>query len=309
MSKEILKTHIMNASENPYTWTLYFFKIDRRSKNPYIVHKVRFKKNGVLQAYAKALMEAVGKYQIEKLEKIQTYTGENSKVTCDKISLKHELVKEQWEYLFNDMAEASDMQIKGKYNGYILTGVPTDEDKKSVTVIKMANPVIEMKKQKNIVFRFTEEEELDIVSDDICRLYMDIDMAIIEDDLYAFNLKVETLFNMENTMKKIKEHSIEQLLNTNAFSDDNKFNEFARAYTSPRTFVTLNQERMKKLKNKKTRVDIANILELEIDNQGKICFTNKEDASVLIRYICFKIFKDFETKGLLEGSNITKVVR
>lgn len=309
MSKEILKTHIMNASENLYTWTLYFFKIDRRSKNPYIVHKVRFKRTGVLQAYAKALMEAVGKYQIEKLEKIQTYTGDNSKVTCDKISLKNEIVKEQWEYLFNDMAEASDMQIKGKYNGYILTGIPTDEEKKSVTVIKMANPVIEMKKQKNIVFQFTEEEELDIVSDDICRLYMDVDMAIIENDLYAFNLKVETLFNMENTMKKIKERSIEQLLKTHAFSDDNKFNEFARAYTSPRTFVTLSQERMKKLKNKKTRVDVAKILELEIDNQGRICFTNKEDASVLIKYICFKIFKDFETKGLLEGSNITKVVR
>lgn len=309
MSKEILKTHIMNASTNPYTWTLYFFKIDRRSKNPYIVHKVRFKKTGVLQSYAKALMEAVGKYQIEKLEKIQTYTGDNSKVTCDKISLKNEIVKEQWEYLFDDMAEASDMQIKGKYNGYILTGIPKDEDKKSVTVIKMANPVIEMKKQKNIVFHFTEEEELDLVSDDICRLYMDVDMAIIEDDLYAFNLKVETLFNMENTMKKIKERSIEQMLKTNAFSDDNKFNEFAKAYTSPRTFVTLSQERMKKLKNKKTRADVAKILELEIDDHGKICFTNKEDASVLIRYICFKIFKDFETKGLLEGSNITKVVR
>ena len=261
------------------------------------------------EMYLKLFNEVTNVIKILQDIQVSKITGDNSKIACDKISLTSDLVKEEWEYLFNDMTEASDMQIKGKYHGYILTGIPVNETHKAITFIKMANPVIEMKKQKNIVFCFTEEEELDMFSDDICRLYMDVDMAIIENDLYAFNLKVEALFNMERTMKKIKEQSIEQLLKTNAFSDEEEFNEFARAYTSPRTFVTLNPERVNKLKTKKTRIGVAELLGLEADAQGKICFANKEDASMLIRYICFRIFKDYETKGLLEGSNITKVVR
>lgn len=309
MSKEILKRNIEEAGIDSYVWLLYFFKIDRRNRNPYIVHKVRFKKGNYLQKYAKELMGAVGKYQLEKLEKVQLYTGENSKVACDKISLENELIKEGWEYLFNDIAEASDEKITGKYNGYILTGIPDNTEKPSLTLIKMANPIVEMNRQKSITFRFTVEDELDLVSDDICRLYMDVDMIIIENWLYSFNLKVETLFNMEKTMQKIKDQSIELFLKAKAFSDEKAFMEYAKSYTSPRTFVTLNSERMQKLSNNRKRKDVAELLNLKTDKQGRICFKDKGEASLLIRYICFKIFKDYETKGLLEASNVTKVTR
>lgn len=309
MSKELLKTSIMEASANPYNWSLYFFKIDRRSRNPYIVHKIRFRNSYVLQEYAKTLMETINKYQLEKLEKVQLYIGENSKIACDKISLQNELIKTDWEYLFADMAEATDMKIRGKYNGYILTGIPEDKEKSSLTMIKLANPVIEIKRQKNIIFHFNGEDELDLMADDICRLYMDTDIIIMQNWVYAFNLKVETLFNMDKTMQKIKERSIGQLLQTNAFSDEALFTEFAKSYTSPRTFVTLSRDRMQKLESSKRRKEVAELLRLKTDSRGKICLDSKEDVSLLIRYICFKIFKDYETKGLLEASNVTKVAR
>ena len=309
MSKELLRTTISETGTGTYAWSLYFFKIDRRNKNPYIVHKIRFRNIAALQKYAHGLMEIVGKYQIENLENVQTYTGENSKIACDKISLSDDLIKENWEYLFNDIAEASDMKIQGKYNGYILTGIPSQEDKPSITAIKMANPVVDMKKQKDIIFNFTEEDELDIISDNICRLYMDVDMLIIEKWLYAFNLKVETMFNMEKTMQKIKNDAIQKLLRVDAFSNEEAFAEYAKSYTSPRTFVTLNRERMKKLENRKQRKAVADLLELQTDNQGRICLKNKKEVAFLIKYICFKVFKDYETKGLLEASNVTKIVR
>lgn len=309
MSKDILKMNVMEASSNPYSWLLYFFKIDRRNRNPYIVHKIRLKNTSSLQGYAKSLMEVVGKYQIEKIEKVQLYTGENSKVICDKISLQNKLIKEGWEYLFNDIAEASDQKITGRYHGYILTGIPENKEKSAITLIKMANPVIQMKKQKSIIFHFTDNDELDLMSDDICKLYMDADMIIIENWLYAFNLKVESLFNMEKTMQKIKEDSIDLLLQANAFANNEEFAQYAKSYTSPRTFVTLNQERLQKLNNSRERKKLAELLKLKTDRQGHICLENKEEAALLIKYICFKVFKDYETKGLLEASSVTKIAR
>lgn len=166
-----------------------------------------------------------------------------------------------------------------------------------------------MQKQKGITFRFTGEDELDMMSDDICRLYMDTDMIIIGDWLYSFNLKVETLFHMEKTMKKIRERSIALLEGSGALADGEAFLEYAKAYPSSRTFITLSGERMQRLKDGKKRREVANLLKLATDRQGRIRVADKEEASLLIRYICFKIFKDYETQGLLEGSNITKVKR
>lgn len=309
MSKEILKDAIVRAGTMPCAWMLYFFKIDRRSRNPYIVHKVRFRNGSSLQKYAEKLTITVVNHQIEKLEKVQLYTGENSKVSCDKIALDNELIKNEWEYLFHDLAEASDQKITGKYNGYILTGIPMNNNEPTVTFIKMANPVIEMQKQNNIIFRFTGEDELDLLSDEVCRLYMNVDMVIIRNWLYAFNFKMETLFNMEKTMQKVKEQSIEHLLQTEAFSDEGNFLEYANSYPSARTFLTLSDDRMQKLRSPKKRKEIADILKLKTDKQGRICIHDKEEASLLIRYMCFKIFKDYETKGLLEASNVTKVAR
>ena len=43
MSKEVL-THICtSARKDSYSWALYFFKIDKRAKQPFKVNKVRFK--------------------------------------------------------------------------------------------------------------------------------------------------------------------------------------------------------------------------------------------------------------------------
>lgn len=307
MSKELLQKTLHLASGSPYVWTLYFFKIDRRSAQPYIVHKKRFRNNSDLQSYANALIKSIDAFQLTPVEKIQLYTGENSKISCDKISLNNDLIKDTWESLYNGLRNPSGKAITGKYHGYILTGVPSDWNFSSVTFIKMCNPIVDFKKQKHIVFRYSTEDELCSVSDELCRLYMNTDMIIIEDSLYSFNLNMEKLFNMEKTMQKIKNQSINLLSNTNAFSDNKLFVKYANSYSSARTFLTLNPERLEKLYHKKTRKEIANTLGLKIDKHGLLFLRSKQDVSLIIRYICFKIFKDDETKDLLEATNVSKI--
>ncbi len=41
--------------------------------------------------------------------------------------------------------------------------------------------------------------------------------------------------------------------------------------------------------------------------KGEFLFKNDEEVSLLIRYLCFKVFKDDETKDLLEANNVTQL--
>lgn len=64
MDKDLLIEIMNNARENIYSWSLYFFKIDRRNNNPFTAYKIRFKNNEYLPEYARILIDMVVKYQL-----------------------------------------------------------------------------------------------------------------------------------------------------------------------------------------------------------------------------------------------------
>lgn len=96
MDKELFIEMLEDIGRSSYSWALYFFKIDRRNNNPYTAYKVRFKNDRYLPEYAQSLVNMIAKYQLGKITDIKDYTGENTKVSCDKIETSNELVKEQW---------------------------------------------------------------------------------------------------------------------------------------------------------------------------------------------------------------------
>lgn len=79
MDKDLLIEIMNNARENVYSWSLYFFKIDRRNNNPFTAYKIRFKNNEYLPEYARILIDMVVKYQLDKITEIKDYTGENTR--------------------------------------------------------------------------------------------------------------------------------------------------------------------------------------------------------------------------------------
>ena len=307
MDKASLVETLENISTSSYSWALYFFKIDRRNNNPYTAYKVRFKNNAYLPNYANSLIEMVVRCQLGKINDIKEYTGENTKVSCDSIATSNELVKEQWDYFVLDIAEASDEKVEGKYHGYVLEGVPTNRDEKSVVFLKMANPIINLKNKRNAVFTFDSNSELSEMTDKVCKLYMDTDCVVVDEHIYSFNYKFEDLFNIEKTMQKVKNKAIEEIVKIDAFDDREQFELLAKAYKSPRTFITLKSERIERIKNKAKRKKIADMLKIDVSEDGKFKFKNTEEVSLLIRYLCFKVFKDDETKELLEANNVTQL--
>lgn len=307
MDKELLIETLENIGTSSYSWALYFFKIDRRNNNPYTTYKVRFKNDRYLPEYAKSLVDMIVKYQLGKIAVIKDYTGENTKVSCDKIETSNEIVKEQWDYFVRDIAGASDEKVEGKYHGYVLEGTPASNNAKSLVFLKMANPIINLKNKRSAVFTFDDNSELAEMSDEVCKLHMDTDCIVVDEVIYSFNYKFEDLFNIEKTMQKVKNKALEEIVSIDAFDNREEFEQMARAYKSPRTFITLKNERVERIKNKTKRKKVAGMLKIEVNDDGKFMFKNEDEVSLLLRYLCFKVFKDDETKELLEANNVTQL--
>ena len=223
MDKELLVEMLEGIERSSYSWALYFFKIDRRNNNPYTAYKVRFKNNRYLPKYAQSLVNMIVKYQLGKISEIKDYTGENTKVSCDKIKTSNELVKEQWDYFVRDIADASDEKVEGKYHGYVLEGTPASNSAKSLIFLKMANPIINLKNKRSAVFTFDDNSELAEMSDEVCKLHMDTDCIVVDEVMYSFNYKFEDLFNIEKTMQKVKNKALEEIVSIDAFDNIEEF--------------------------------------------------------------------------------------
>ena len=203
MSKQFLQSVFSKIENDNYVWSLYFFRIDHRGRQqPYLTYKVRFKNNTYLPTYANSLINATRRFQIEPLSCVQDYDGENTKVTCDKISVENALISEQWNSFFNSDSAATDKKIKGSLQGYILTGQPTNSELIPITFVKIANPITKVNSKKSIVFT-DSNDELDLMSDDVYRLYLTVDFIVLNKVMYTFNHSFEKLFNIEKTMSRL----------------------------------------------------------------------------------------------------------
>lgn len=306
MSKEILLDICNAEAAEHYTWSMFFYKIDRRSREqPYKFYKVRFKNDQYLLSYAKSLMNSVRKFQIASIESVQDYDGVNTKISCDKIALDHALISAPWAIFSRALGAASGDKVGEKVNGYVLFGESQVEDNKTITFIKTANPITSLTNKRSVIFTTNAQDELDMFTDTVCRLYLNTDILVSENTMYTFNHNFETLFNIEKTMAKVKSVAIDAIVATAAFSNAEAFKSYALQYTSSRTFITLKPERIKRIEDKHKRADIANMLKIDLDELGNFIIDSKEKASYLIKYLCFKIFKDGETSDVLEANTIS----
>ena len=54
----------------------------------------------------------------------------------------------------------------------------------------MANPIINLKNKRNVVFTFDVDNELAEMTDEVCKLRMDADCIVIDEVIYSFNYKL-----------------------------------------------------------------------------------------------------------------------
>lgn len=285
---------------------IYFLKIDNRNQNPYFVFKHTFRNPNYLSEYISSLRDIIIKYQIQPVEYVQEYDGQNSKTSCDKLSVDNQLISGQWNKLFSSVAGAPREQIAGKYQGYLLNCRSKKDELPAITIVKTGNPIISLAKKDTKVFRHTAADELEDLTDELCRLYLVADFIVVGNTMYAFNQKFEGIFRIEKTLHRLKLQAVKQIMDTAAFSDAGQVQTFMSRYTSPKTFLTLRVQRVEKLKSSAGREEVAMLLGLETDktNETKIVIADQEQANQLIKYLCYKIFQDKETDKLIVVSSV-----
>ena len=146
-----------------------------------------------------------------------------------------------------------------------------------------------------------------MITDTIYRLYLTVDFIVCGENLYAFNHNFEKVFDIEKTLAKVKDLAAEEILAANCVSDVDALQGFISQYKSPRTFITLNEGRVEKTTHGEGRKYISRILQIPLDDSGLLIVSDMEKASLLIKFLCYKIFQESETEDILEASTITKI--
>lgn len=290
---------------NNYTWSLYFFTINKKAKNPYKAYKVKMSDPNLITNYANNLLTCVKNIQLEGIDDIQEYNGQNPNLTCDKIETENELIKNNWNNLIEQISQPTTTEIKNKIKGYMLLGQPKNNETPSFSLFKVANPIFNVNDKKSQVYR-KNNNELDPFSDDLYRLYLNVDFFVIKDTLYALNYKFEETFDIEKTLQKLKTEAVNIIIETGCFEGD-EFVEYANSYSHPKTFITLDSDRLNKLKDEQQRKSIGTLLKLNMNENNRFINLTDEQSLLLIKYLCYKILKDGETGSLFEVSQATKL--
>lgn len=300
-------TEIRNIfnSGNDYTWSLFFFTINKKANNPYKAYKIKMKDPNLIVNYANNLLGCVKNAQLDKIENIEDYDGDNPNLTCDKIETTNDLIKTNWNNLIEQIAQPTTTDIKNKVKGYVLLGQPKNEDVPSFSLFKMANPIFNVNDRKSQVFKKTDNE-LDPFTDYLYRLYLNVDFFVINNTLYALNYKFEETFDLEKTLQKLKMDTIDRIIETGCFNGE-EFKDYANSYSHPKTFITLSEERLNKLKDGRQRANIGKMLKLSMNENNEFINLTNEQSLRLIKYLCYKIMKDGESGFLFEVSQAVKL--
>lgn len=308
MSKEKIVSIFNKMDSNDYNWTIYFFAVNKRKDNPYIIHKVRFKNKSNINNYLEALIKSINKFQINQINCVQEYDSLNTKVSCDKLNLDSNMIKNRWRLFSDAVKNAGEQKINGKIVGYVIDGQVKENNKsgKNITFIKIANPILKLKDKKKVAYYKNELDELDELTSDMYRFYLTIDLFVVDDNMYTFNHAFEKMFDIDSTLTNIKLKASNEICSIDAYNNIEFLKSYLKSYKSARTFVTLNTDRLDNIKTSEGRKKVSEMLNIPLEN-NKFTFTDEDQTKILTRYLCYKLFKDYETEEVYEANSVVKV--
>ena len=258
MSKEYL-LNCLSAAKDNFIWNLYFFNARKQRKSDllYETQKIRFTKSDYVECYAKQLLSIVSSLQIQPISAVEEYNGYNTKVSCDRLAVSSDLVRDNFSIFQNSLVNAGDANLKNVYKGYVLDGQPNQGiDGLPILFIKLANPMIPLNTKKAVVFKKSADDSLDGIDEQFCRLYLTTDCMLIDGHLYCFNHSFEKLFNIEQTLHNVKTKAIQTIVDAGFISNGENFTVLARS-TNSRTFISLNDERLNRASDTSNRKSIG----------------------------------------------------
>lgn len=291
MTIQYLETILKNVSTCD-AWSLQIIKVthSKRNGSSYLTREVGISPKGRLKKHVE---EVAKKYlsdnqsdkqgELEQYTECREYDGSADAKVIYKLSKSSELITNEYGLLLQAIANP-DTEIKPlelKYQASVIKGdLEIDGDSISVKFVSMQNPITTLKNkfwQSNGTFKE--------ISNEVLTLRNSIDLLIVNDVVYLFNLSGEKLFNMERAYRSICESKIKLIEVKSIIEGFDSFMVIASSGHNPRKFVSFNDDHLEKLADKKSRKKIAKKFNIPLKND-KFDSTQDGVADKIVKLLC-----------------------
>lgn len=258
-------------------------KISKKTGISYTGREVIFSPDGALSNFVTEISEKYTSGLQDNYTGVQDYDGSVIGNVIYKISISNNLIKEDYNRLVNSLANPNTEipPLEFGAQAYVIKGkIKLNDENKIVRLITMQKPVTVL--QHKFLYSNSRFKE---ISDKVISLKTLIDIMIVDDMVYMFNLSGERLFNLERAYKKICSDKVNEIKECDFLTDFTLFEKDACSGHNPRRFISFNDSKLQALKNKEKRIAIAKKFEIIMTN-GKIDTTVKGNNNKLVKLLC-----------------------
>lgn len=271
-------------------WSIQLLRIknSKDRKTEYASISVNLAPQGKLASLINEISEHFmdsGNNELKSYVRVQNYDGSTEANVIYKLNAQDPMIKEEYEAVIYALAHAEQEAdpLNQKLQAYVMQGeVDIDNKNIGIKLISMQNPITTLKhKYLHTNNTFTE------INSKVLSLRSTIDVMILENEIYFFSMAGEKLFNMDRAYRTVCEDKVRMLEESEILCDNNVFAHVAKTGHHPRMFVSFNEKRYERLKNKKERKRYAELFEIPMKN-GKFNTSQEEAADRLVRLLCNK---------------------
>lgn len=286
--KEVFDS-LKDSSNTSWELLLLNYKTTKKLGTTYFARQIEISPESSFEDFLSDLSDAfVGnkKPKLSKYEKICDYDGINIGHYIYKLNSKDLLISDKMDSFLESLdhadAEASINDVS--YNAYVISGKidSLDNSHYDVKLITLGRPIKNLKHKFGFVDGVFKEYDKEILS-----LSTNVNIIIINDDVYFMDMSAENLFDLERAYKAVCEEKTDEICQLGIVSDENEFKCFAKGGHNPRKFVTYSEAKVVHLKKLKNLKAIANKFNIKINN-NKIDTSDAQNVEKFIKFICDK---------------------
>lgn len=227
------------------------------------------------------------KGRLSKYQMVCDYDGSAINNRVYKIEFTNELISESCKKLINAM-QNPDMKgnaLDFPANAYVFKGnVHIDEKQIDIKLFTFISPFKVLKH----TFMW-DGDSFKVLPDKYLSLRGYVDVAMINDVVYLFNMNGEKLFNMERAYRTICHSKVEDIINSGIISDESAFRQYATSGHNPRKFVSFDENRLNKIKNDTHfRNRMAGKFGITQTQEGTFDSSDSENVNRIVKFLCKK---------------------
>jgi len=297
--------YITTAFENlPFgnNWSLQLLNItvSKKSGTGYSCRQITLNTKDQLQKLLKEISDfylgAEGK--MAAYREVRKYDDTADALTIYTLSVTDALIATEYEALRRALVKPDVENDPFKYtSAYVLKGeLQISDNSVPIVLVSIQNPVTTLKHKYSLTGGTFKE-----LSEKVLSLKPSVDVIILGENIYFLTMNGEKLFNMERAYKTVCENKLETIIGQEIIFGVEDFKAKAKSGHNPRRFLSFSEQRLKKLKNRKFRLAIANSFSIPLDKSGEMFDATKEGAAdKLVKLLCMKGMTDPFEKAAVE---------